>query len=394
MPESLRTARGARKADDILLVISHLDRGGSQRVLTTLANAWTRRGQKVSILTFEGTEGDFFPLSPEIERIVVPFIPAQRTFLRLGGLIRVTQWLLALRRAIRKTGAPIVVSFVCSTNIKVILACFGLPRMRLVISERNDPMRQQLETRWETRRRWLYRFADVVTANSRDAIDAMRPYVPECKLAFIPNPLTDRPNHQENREAERIPTLLAVGRLTEQKAYDVLLKAFSLVAPSVRPWRLAIVGDGPLEETLKAEAKQLNIASQIDWCGRQADPFVFYANADIFVMPSRYEGMPNALLEAMSQGLPPIITETMPGALDFVEHEVTGLVIPADDPDPLAAAIRRLIDDASLRRRLGEAARKRMAAYTLDAVLPLWDRIFGIEDQAERPLVPGDVAGL
>jgi glycosyltransferase involved in cell wall biosynthesis len=378
MPERSEEKPGGRKAD-ILLILSHLDRGGSQRVATTLANAWNGRGHKVSILTFEGTEKDFFPLDPEIERLTLPFISAQRTFLHIAGLMRSIRWLFALRRTIRNTGAPVVLSFLCSTNIKVILACVASPGVRVVISERNDPARQELGERWEILRRWVYRFADTVTANSRDAIDAMRSYVPEHKLTFVPNPLSEAPKHRKNGKGNTPPTLLAVGRLTRQKAYDVLLKAFSMVAPSAEPWRLAIVGDGPLEEALKVEAERLDMASRVDWYGRQPDPFVFYANAEIFVMPSRYEGMPNALLEAMSQGLPPIITDAMAGASDFVEHEVTGLVVPADDLAALAAAIRRLIQDETTRRRLGQAARNRMADYALDSVLPVWDRICALD---------------
>ena len=90
---------------------------------------------------------------------------------------------------------------------------------------------------------------------------------------------------------------------------------------------------------MMAAADELEIASRVDWHGRQPDPFFYYRSSDIFLMPSRHEGSPNALLEAMSQGLPPIVTDCLPGALEVVEHDVTGLVVPVDDPEALASPI-------------------------------------------------------
>lgn len=401
MPDNENPAPVGGKVD-ILLVIPHLERGGSQRVLTTLANAWSQRGYKVTVLTFHGEERDFFPFSPGVERIVLPYVwPEFREFhlagairfhwaavtrFRLAKLIGMAAYLLELRRVIVKIGAPVIVSFLCSTNIKVILACLGLAKVRVVISERNDPARQRLPRQWEWSRRWLYRFSDVVTANSHGAIDTMRSYVPEHKLAFVPNPLCEESKAEAiPPPADPSPRLLAVGRLTAQKGYDVLLRAFSLVAPGAEPWRLSIVGDGPLEERMKAAADELEIASRVDWHGRQPDPFFYYRGSDIFLMPSRHEGSPNALLEAMSQGLPPIVTDCLPGALEVVEHDVTGLVVPVDDPEALAAAIRRLIADPDLRRRLGRSARKRVEAYAIDEVLPKWEQVLGLDGPNRGP---------
>jgi glycosyltransferase involved in cell wall biosynthesis len=345
----------------ILIVIGSLEMGGAQQVATALANAWHRRGCPVSVLTYAETRSDAFALDAGIPRIVLPFFPARPGLLRLEALVRLGPWLLRLRRSIRRTGADTVISFIHTTNILTVVACLGLRGVRLVISERNDPLRQDIGPRWALLRRLLYRFADVVTANSHGALEAMGAYVPREKLAFVPNPVRSAPSTHAAPLAK--PTMLAVGRLVHQKGVDVLLEAFARAAPALPDWRLALLGDGPLREALEARARTLEIAGRVDWLGRVEDPFPYYRGARMLVMASRFEGIPNALLEAMSCGLPAIVTDGSPGPLELVEHEITGLVVPVENPVALADAIRQLAGDAALRTRLGEAGRERLAGY-------------------------------
>lgn len=357
---------------DVLMVMHHLERGGAQRVVATLANAWVRRGITVSVLTFEAIEKDFFAFDDRVARLVHPFPVANQSLAHPARLWRGLSWMIGIRRLIRRTGAPTVLSFLTATNIQVIIACLGLGGIRLIISERNDPKRQPLRGRWRHLRRWLYRFADGVTANSPGALEAMASYVPKDKLTFVPNPAATPSDAPYLPPSDRQPTILAVGRLTHQKAYDVFLAALGKIASTLGDWQVVIVGDGPLDAELEAQAERLGLAGRLKWAGRQSDPFVFYRSADIFVLPSRYEGMPNALMEAMGEGLPSIVTDTLSGALEFVEHDHNGLVVPAEDAGALSQAIVRLTGDADLRTRLGKAARARLSEHRLDDVLEQW----------------------
>jgi glycosyltransferase involved in cell wall biosynthesis len=108
------------------------------------------------------------------------------------------------------------------------------------------------------------------------------------------------------------------------------------------------------------------------------DPHAFYHAANFFVLPSRVEGTPNALLEAMSCGLPVIVSDGAPGPLELVEDGVTGLVVPVNDAAALAAALRRLASDGELRSRLGEAARARVSEYDLPRALAAWESVVGL----------------
>jgi len=148
-----------------------------------------------------------------------------------------------------------------------------------------------------------------------------------------------------------------VARLVQRKGIDVLLRAFGIVRHSHRV-HLIVVGDGPLGEELRALARELRIEDSISWLGFQADPVKWLEAMDVFAFPSRLEGVPNAVLEAMAVGLP-IVATTIGGVVDILEEGRTGLLISPNDPEALAGALDRLLANAPLRADLGYHARNR-----------------------------------
>ncbi|MBL9078270.1 MAG: glycosyltransferase family 4 protein [Planctomycetes bacterium] len=150
---------------------------------------------------------------------------------------------------------------------------------------------------------------------------------------------------------------LFVGRLVQRKGMDVLLAAWA-ASTVARHGRLLVVGDGPERERLAATAQDLGIADRVHFAGERTDPLGFYAAADAFVFPSRREGLPNALLEAMSCGLPSIATRI--GGCTDVVADGSGVLVPSDDAPALAAELDRLAGDPAHRARLGTAGRRRI----------------------------------
>lgn len=375
---SVTGAKDTNFDTDVAIVISHLSGGGSQRVLAFLVNYWSKVGRRICVITHADREEDFFTLPSSVRRITIRRAKTSRNLIEgLGANIR---RIVAIRRALKKVNAKVILSFIVSTNILVVLASFGLSS-RVVISERNDPDRQPLGWMWHRLRQLVYRWADVVTANSKGVLHSMRAYVPNHKLALVPNPVD--PPVLNTRKREGQSTILNVGSLTHQKAHDVLLDAFSRLAPSVPDWRLSIAGNGELGKALRKQAESLAVNDRIEWHGWVRDINSYYADADIFVLPSRYEGMPNALLEAMSCGLPVIVSDASPGPLEYVKNGVTGLVVPVDNISALVMALERLIHDPPLRRRLGNAARARVAECSLASVIGVWEEILGLPGSQE-----------
>jgi len=395
---------------DLVMICPHLGDGGSQRVVSTLANSWSQQGRKVCVITIY-KHHDVYHLDPSIHRIRIDGFTGENAVLKLilnmlkfTGLkrfitkllsMRIIQYIVwiiyplmyiyifyqiwRIRSVIKQIDTPVILSFVGSTNILTILSCMGVGK-RVIISERNDPARQFLQHPWNGLRRILYNYADVVTANSHGALKSMETYVDKRKLKFVPNPFVySKINTSLTPTASfKAPFILIVGRLHDQKAHDVLLEAFAHLYPKLDKWRLAIVGSGELEEVLQVQATALGIAELIDWYGQVDDPFIFYHAARIFVLPSRHEGMPNALLEAMSCGLPVIVSDASPGPLELVRHMETGLVFPVDDAAALSAAMELLATNAVLSKRLGEAGRNLISDYDLPKVLPIWEQIIGL----------------
>ena len=208
--------------------------------------------------------------------------------------------------------------------------------------------------------RLLWRHAAAVVANSAGLRDLARRSAPAQAVRVIPNGVdaqTFHPAAENERPSGGPVRLLFVGRVVFQKGLDVLLRALAAL-PAGLAWELEIIGDGEQRATLTAEAARLDLAERITfagWCDR-AGIAERYRAADVFVFPSRDEGMPNVVLEAMASGLP-IVATAIAGSEDLVREGENGHLVPPDDAASLTAALARLLADPAGCRALGRASR-------------------------------------
>jgi glycosyltransferase involved in cell wall biosynthesis len=175
--------------------------------------------------------------------------------------------------------------------------------------------------------------------------------------------------------SDQIPIVLACGRLVPQKNYPLLLNAMKRVLEH-RPARLFVLGKGPQLASLQALAGKLGIASSVHFAGFQSNPFKFMARAKVFALSSLWEGFGNVLVEAMACGIPVVATRCPSGPEEIVTDGVNGLLVPSGDPDALAAAILRLLEDEAVRRRLSEAALKRAEDFRAERMISGYERVF------------------
>ncbi len=193
--------------------------------------------------------------------------------------------------------------------------------------------------------------------------------------------------------------LLSVGRAVEKKGYDLLLRALAGLPPE-RAWRLVHIGGGPLGKKLQQQARDLGLEGRIDWRGARAQAEVLAAcrAADLFVLASRVsadgdrDGLPNVLVEAQSQGLACVATQVA-AIPELIASEVTGLLVPPEDPAALSAALDRLIREPGLRRSLGQAGAKRVRqSFDLETCIGELALRFGLADTVD-PAADGETEG-
>lgn len=177
--------------------------------------------------------------------------------------------------------------------------------------------------------------------------------------------------------SDRHKILLCVGRLSYQKNLEVLIKAFSLITDEFQDWTLQIIGDGENLNNLNNIVAESNIQNKVELRGAIKDIETAYEQANLFCLPSRWEGFPNALAEALAHGLPAVGFSECAGVNSLIQSGKNGLLASGNnDPMTLAKALQQLMASPDNRRDMGQEAIETVALYKPDAVFDQWERLF------------------
>ncbi|MFP5264495.1 MAG: glycosyltransferase family 4 protein [Blastocatellia bacterium] len=365
----------------LTLVISSLQAGGAERVMTTMANYWAAAGWTIKIITFDdGSAAPFYNIDERVAR--APLGIASDSTNAVAGLMNSVKRVQILHHAIRDSRPDAVISFMERTNIITLLAVKGLG-IPTIISERCNPRLNKIGKSWEQLRRLTYPLADLLVVQSKGVLECFPPRV-RARSRVIPNPIvpphindaSDDPGLNDagaqTSDLAAGPTIISMGRLSHQKGFDYLLQAFAHLKPHHRDWKLTILGEGPQRKELESLRRSLLLEDSAFLPGAVANPNAFLKQASLFVLPSRYEGFPNALCEAMACGLPVIATDCKYGPQEIVRHNVDGLLIPRDDGNALIGAMKRLMTSRGERDRLAGRAPEVIDRFALERVMRLW----------------------
>jgi glycosyltransferase involved in cell wall biosynthesis len=178
--------------------------------------------------------------------------------------------------------------------------------------------------------------------------------------------------------------LLGVGRLTEQKGFDLLISTFARLAARHPDWDLIILGEGPSRPQLEDLVRSHNLSERIFLPGQAGNIAEWYRAAEIYAMSSRFEGFPNTLAEALAHGLPAVSFDCDTGPRDIIRHQVDGLLVPAGDEDALAAALSRLMNNAALRQQFAMRAVEARERFSMERIAGMWEEVFGAEPLSRR----------
>ncbi|AFZ37638.1 glycosyl transferase group 1 [Stanieria cyanosphaera PCC 7437] len=360
---------------NITLVISTLSSGGAERVLVLLAEGLIAQGHRVTVVTFSAQNSDFYQLPPEASRLALGIMSESAN--PIEGLIANIQRIGSLKRALKSTKPNVVISFLRITNICTILACFGA-KYPVIVTEHNDPQVFSYGKIWETLRRWTYPQSSMVVSVSKGVDSSLKPLSAN-KRAVIYNPIVIVEKTQSDRLPESVDSsknwIVSMGRLTEQKGFDLLLQAFGKIAPLFPDWQLLILGKGELREELENQKNALGLTNKVVFTGALTNPVRVLKQAKFFVMASRNEGFPMAHGEALACGLPVIATDCPSGPREMIRHEIDGILIPNGDVSALATAMKSLITDEQKRRRLAAKAPEVIQRFNLERIVEEWESL-------------------
>ncbi len=356
--------------------LTNLTSGGVEKMRLALARELIALGYDVDLVLCR-VEGEYLPQVPKEARIVD--LKAARTRNSLIPLIKYLR---------NETPDAMVVSLGPPNIIALLAGMFSGAGAPIFVTQHNALSNQTRSTATLQQKLvpWAYRAlfpraAGVLAVSEGVANDmaAVTRY-PRDRIHVLYNPAYPQALEQKLSEPfadpffdTEEPVVISVGRLIDQKGFDVLIEAISLCRRT-RPVRLAILGVGPLEESLNAKAQELGISNAVALLGFKQNPLLYMKNASLFVMSSRYEGFGNVLVEAMACGTPVVSTDCESGPSEILEKGKYGALVPVDDPKALSEAILATLlqplPAEALRSRAADFSAAKVTQRYLSVILP------------------------
>ena len=339
-----------------MLIISTLNSGGAERVMSSLANEFSIKNNEVHLVLLVKSV-HFFKVNNKVIIHELGF-ENKNFYYRIYSQIKT---FIRLRALFKKERPDIVLSFLTQYNVFTILASRFL-KLKVFVSDRSNP-KKKLPKTIDFLRNTTYKYATGIIAQTSLAKEILEKSTGSKNIKVIPNPIKIN-NFHYNHNKENI--ILNVGRLIPQKGQKYLIEAFSKLTNT--DWKLVILGEGDLRDELENQIKNLGITNRVYMPGSVQNVDEWMEKASIFAFPSISEGFPNALVEAMSLGLPCVSFDCDAGPRDIIENKKNGIIIPIKDVDLLKKAINNLIEDINLRIQIGSEARTVSDKYTIEKI--------------------------
>ena len=341
-----------------IFFIGTLCNGGAERVVSILAGHMAKQGMDVEILTYYDRE-----VSYELDKRVK--LTAVETMTGSGNKLKN---LMAIRKYF-KENAKVVISFLAPFNIMAIAANFG-NGVPIIVADRNDPTKVPSNTIVRKVRDFLYCFATGVVVQTQKNKAYFSKTVQK-KSRVIYNPINLKDNAGIALKTEKEKRIVTAGRLMPQKNQKMMIRAFETVHKKHPDYQLVIYGEGPSREELALLIKELGLTEAVLLPGNLQDIHEHLKSAEVFVLSSDYEGMPNALIEAMCLGLPSVSTKVS-GATDLIKDYENGILTDLDDQKQLEQAMLELIENKELADQLAKNAAKLNEDLEVSKIMQQW----------------------
>lgn len=354
-------------------MIGSLTKGGAERVMTNLIDYFVQNGHQTTLVT-QYRRANEYPLNEQTKRILSDITEEETGKSRILNFIR----RFCKLRGIWKTERPdAILVFIGKNNIMTLLTAWGL-HIPVVVSVRADPRLEYPGRLMRFLARFLFRYAGGVVLQTTQS----RQFFPQAvrrKTVILRNPVNPE-FFEESYTGEREHTIVSVGRLDDNKNQQMIIRAFANVLPEYPDYRLIFYGTGEDLPKLQTLVKELRLEDQVTFAGVTDHIARKIKKAGVFILSSDTEGMPNALIEAMTLGLPVISTDCpCGGPADLIRHGENGLLTPVRDVSGMTENLHFLLSDLHRASKMGENARKTCEVYRGEHVCGEWyDYITGV----------------
>lgn len=340
----------------ILFVIPKLCNGGAERRVAFLANSFSHLGYDVSVLSFWETDGDYV-LNEEIKRLHLS------DKLRFNHHASDKKRLFELRGLIRKARPNVVFTMHPPVAMMVGIAGFAIPFKAVDLVEVSPNHMKHMK-----RRVFGWKRSDIIMLQCEKQLVYMdAKFKKKCRVVY--NPVDQKFLDADKTYNNKIIEFINVGRLDPEKNHPLLLDAFRLAHKKHQEIRLTIFGKGPQKDNVIKYAHELSLDNVVTFIDRSNDMASDYAKRDAFILSSDFEGMPNALLEAMATGLPSISTNCDTGPSDIITNLENGILVPIGDKEKLADAIEMLVIDPEQAIKMGKLGKETIKSKFAESII-------------------------
>lgn len=354
------------KQKSIAFYIGSLCRGGAERVIVNLAEYFYSCGYQVTIVTKLQDEVEY-PVPKGVTRILADISGDEISKSRVINLLR-RIW--KLRKIWKELRPDHIVSFIKKNNFMAIVSATGL-RIPVIVSVRSNPAREYPDKVTRILARGLFSRTAGVVLQTQQAKEFFSKAVQK-KVTILPNSLS-RQFLEQKCSMTRKKEIVWVGRMDENKNPQLLMRAFAKLSEQYPEWSLKYVGEGKLLEELKRVSRQSGCEERVFFTGEVDRVAPEIASSSIYVLTSKQEGVPNALIEAMVLGIASIATNCpCGGPAELIRHGENGILIPVDDEEALVCELKNLMSDEEYRNGLADNAKKLIEIVHPDIVNRKW----------------------
>ena len=348
---------------------------GATKVYAQMASYWAEKGHSVTILSHYGPPESPCPVSSKVK-------------IKTTGIFKKCVPGKIIRNLLSPSLIPALFKTIKDEKPDIIIVnnapYYGLFYATILSKLTQTPFIIWKHAGYHMRSSWMYKVTRRFCFPRADTIVLLTEGDENHALEFNANCFNIRNPTDLNNEAKKEPaektdesnTALFLGRLAEQKSLNHLLKAWAKAVSAIPQWKLLIVGDGEKRRTLETLTKQLNISDSVSFTGEVNDVHTYYKNASFFVMSSMHEGLPVALIEAASNGLPLISYNCPYGPATVIEHNKNGFLVENGNIDALSEAIVNMASSVEMRKAFSSVSMLKSGEFSIENVTKQWDNVF------------------